>query len=67
VVGHRITGDRRKRSPGIGWEFLHVAIDDHSRIAFSAISGMSAASQRRPFSSLLWNITRVWGSGSSES
>jgi transposase InsO family protein len=47
VVGHRITGDRRHRTPGIGWEFLHVAIDDHSRIAFSAIHiderGLSAA------------------------
>jgi transposase InsO family protein len=47
VVGHRITGDRRRRTPGIGWEFLHVAIDDHSRIAFSAIHtaerGFSAA------------------------
>jgi transposase InsO family protein len=33
-VGHRITGDRtgtRKR-PGIGWEFVHVCIDDHSRL-----------------------------------
>ncbi len=37
VVGHRITGDRRRRAPGVGWEFLHVAIDDHSRIAFSDI------------------------------
>jgi transposase InsO family protein len=48
VVGHRITGDRRQRSPGIGWEYMHVAIDDHSRIAFSAIHpdecGASAAS-----------------------
>lgn len=35
VPGHRITGDRRRRSPGIGWEFLHIAIDDHSRIAFT--------------------------------
>jgi transposase InsO family protein len=35
VVGHRITGDRRQRAPGVGWEFLHVAVDDHSRIAFS--------------------------------
>ncbi len=35
--GHRVTGDRRKQSRGIGWEYLHVAIDDHSRIAFSAI------------------------------
>ena len=34
---HRVTGDRRDRVAGIGWEYLHVAIDDHSRIAFSAI------------------------------
>jgi transposase InsO family protein len=36
-VGHRITGDRRSRVKGIGYEFVHVAIDDHSRIAFSQI------------------------------
>src|SRR5690606_28367159 len=28
---HRVTGDRRDRVRGIGWEFAHVAIDDHSR------------------------------------
>ena len=34
-VGHRITGDRHGQSSarGIGWEFVHVCIDDHSRIA----------------------------------
>lgn len=38
-VGHRITGDRRGQSSGrgIGWEFVHVAIDDHSRIAFAKV------------------------------
>jgi len=38
-VGHRITGDRtgQSNSRGIGWEFVHVAIDDASRIAFSQI------------------------------
>jgi transposase InsO family protein len=38
-VGHRITGDRRgqSNSRGIGWEFVHVAIDDASRLAFSQI------------------------------
>lgn len=38
-VGHRITGDRHKQSNsrGIGWEFVHVCIDDASRIAFSQI------------------------------
>jgi transposase InsO family protein len=35
--GHRMTGVPGKESRGIGYEYLHVAIDDHSRIAFSAI------------------------------
>jgi transposase InsO family protein len=33
-VGHRIHGDRRRRTRGIGWEYVHVAIDDHSRAAY---------------------------------
>jgi transposase InsO family protein len=33
-IGHRITGDRRARSRGIGWEFVHVAVDDASRLAY---------------------------------
>jgi len=33
-VGHRMTGDRRARVRGIGWEFVHVAIDDASRLAY---------------------------------
>lgn len=32
--GHRIHGDRRRRTRGIGWEYLHVCIDDHSRLAY---------------------------------
>ncbi len=38
-VGHRITGDRtaHSNSRGVGWEFLHVCIDDHSRVAFTQI------------------------------
>ncbi len=35
-VGHRIHGDRRQ-GKGCGWEYLHVAIDDHSRLAYSEI------------------------------
>ncbi len=35
--GHRVTGDLAQRSRGVGWEYLHIAIDDHSRIAFSDI------------------------------
>jgi transposase InsO family protein len=33
-VGHRIHGNRRTRQRGIGWEFVHVCIDDHSRVAY---------------------------------
>lgn len=33
-VGHRIHGDRRRATPGIGWEYVHVAVDDHSRVAY---------------------------------
>lgn len=35
-AGHRIHGDRRKGN-GRGWEYLHVAIDDCSRLAYSEI------------------------------
>jgi transposase InsO family protein len=38
-AGHRVTGNRgaQSRNRGIGWEFVHVAIDDASRVAFSTI------------------------------
>jgi len=38
-VGHRITGDRtgQSNSRGVGWEFVHVCVDDASRIAFTQI------------------------------
>jgi hypothetical protein len=38
-IGHRITGDRTGQSNGRGkgWEYLHLAIDDPSRLAYSEI------------------------------
>jgi transposase InsO family protein len=38
-IGHRITGDRtgQSNSRGVGWEYVHVCIDDASRLAFSQI------------------------------
>ena len=37
-AGHRATGKRQGcRNQGAGWEFVHVAIDDHSRLAFAKI------------------------------
>jgi len=36
-IGHRITGDRTNRKRGLGWEHLHVAIDDCSRLAYTEL------------------------------
>lgn len=42
-IGHRMTGDRHRQSnqrgngTAPGWEFVHVAIDDHSRLSFTEI------------------------------
>jgi transposase InsO family protein len=35
--GHRVTADRTKQSRGAGWQFLHVAIDDHARVAYGEL------------------------------
>jgi len=35
--GHFVTGDRQyDHTRGAGWEFLHIAIDNHSRISFAS-------------------------------
>jgi len=38
-IGHRITGDRTGQSNkrGIGWEYVHVAVDDASRLAYTEL------------------------------
>jgi len=33
-AGHRVHGDRRTRRRGIGWEYVHVAIDDATRLVY---------------------------------
>ena len=38
IEGHRVTGDPRKgRSRKAGWDFLHVCVDDASRLAYTEI------------------------------
>jgi transposase InsO family protein len=38
VAGHRATGDRRKGcSRRAGWDFLHVCVDDASRLAYTEV------------------------------
>jgi transposase InsO family protein len=45
--GHRATGDRRGRERGVGWEVLHVALDDATRLVYAEIlpdeKGLTAA------------------------
>jgi transposase InsO family protein len=36
-IGHRIHGDRRRGARGIGWEYVHVAVDDATRLAYAEI------------------------------
>ncbi len=35
--GHRIHGDLANKFRGIGWEYVHVAIDDHTRLAYAEV------------------------------
>ena len=48
--GHRITGDRTLgKSRGAGWEFVHVCIDDASRLAFSQVMPDETQQSAVPF------------------
>ncbi len=37
TVGKRIHGDGLTRSRRAGWQYLHLAIDDHSRLAYAEL------------------------------
>jgi len=36
-IGHRMHGDRRRRGRHVGWEHLHVAIDDATRLTYAEV------------------------------
>jgi transposase InsO family protein len=48
-IGHRITGNRKgqTKNRGIGWDFVHVCVDDYSRLAYVEVlpdeKGVTAA------------------------
>lgn len=58
-VGHRIHGDRRTRSRGIGWEFVHVCVDDHTRLAYVEL----APSERKEEAVGFLSRALAWFSG----
>ena len=57
-VGHRITGDRTGQSNGrgTGWEYLHVAVDDRSRLAFTQL----LPSERKEDATAFLNSALAW-------
>jgi transposase InsO family protein len=55
-IGHRIHGDRRTRVRGIGWEFVHVAIDDATRMAYAEVM----PNERSPSSTAFLKRSVAW-------
>jgi hypothetical protein len=54
-VGHRINGNRQPGDPrGVGFEFVHVVIDDASRLAFSQILPDQNNKPKRAPDSFVW-------------
>jgi hypothetical protein len=38
-AGHRVTGRRTSQAKGAGWEFVHVCVDDATRLAYVEVLG----------------------------
>jgi transposase InsO family protein len=55
-VGHRIHGDYSIKTRGIGWEFVHVAIDDASRLAYAEV----LPNERSPSSTAFLRRSVAW-------
>jgi transposase InsO family protein len=57
--GHRVTGDRRGRAKGsAGWQYLYVAIDDHSRLGVASVYPDETADSALSF---LDELVRLYG------
>ena len=56
VIGHRITGNRRQRGRSAGWEFVHVAVDDASRLAYAEV----LANERSPTAAAFLRRLVAW-------
>jgi transposase InsO family protein len=55
-VGHRIHGERAQRCRGIGWEYVHVAVDDATRLAYVEV----CRSQRQRACALFFRRALRW-------
>ena len=58
--GHRVTGDRRRRSRAAGFEYVHCVIDDHSRYAHVELhSGEDAETAARVLERALGELAEL--------
>ena len=55
-VGHRIHGDLSRRQRGVGYEYVHVAVDDATRVAYVEVR----RSQRRRACAAFLRDALVW-------
>jgi transposase InsO family protein len=55
-IGHRIHGDYSIKTRGIGWEFVHVAIDDATRLAYAEV----LPNERSPSSTAFLHRSVTW-------
>jgi len=48
-AGHRRHGDRRRCTPGAGWEYVHVCVDDATRLAYVEVLESERTEHTLPF------------------
>jgi hypothetical protein len=59
--GHRVNQDRRTRSRGIGWEYVHVAVDDATRLAYVEVLSHEKGPTAAGFLRRAVRYFRRWG------
>ena len=59
--GHRVNADRRTRTRGIGWEFVHVAVDDATRLAYVEVLADEKGTTAAGFLARAVRFFRRWG------
>ena len=59
--GHRVNGDRTTRTRGIGWEFVHVAVDAATRISYVEVLDNETAKTAAGFLRRAVRFFRRWG------
>jgi hypothetical protein len=59
--GHRVNGDRTTRARGTGWEYVHVAVDDATRLAYVEVLDDERGATAAGFLRRVVRFFRRWG------